>query len=78
LTKVMKETAISFVVKVGSARITVQDMLKLKVGDAIRLDSSPHNEISVSIEGLIKMKGRPGISSKKKALQITKIFAKEE
>jgi flagellar motor switch protein FliM len=78
LTKVMKETAVSFVVKVGSTRITVQDMLKLRMGDAIRLDTSPHNEISVSIEGLVKMKGRPGISSKKKALQITKIFAKEE
>jgi flagellar motor switch protein FliM len=78
LTKVMKEATMPIVVRIGSAGITVRDMLKLKPGDVVRLDSSPHHEIDVLIEGLIKLRGRPGISSKKKALQVTKVYSPEE
>lgn len=78
LTKVMKEAKMPIVVKTGEAQITVQEMLRLKPGDVIRLDTSPHREIEVLIEGLVKLKGRPGISSKKKALQVTKVYSPEE
>lgn len=78
LTKVMKETKVPFVVQVGSAQITVQELLKLKTSDVVRLNSSPHNEIDVLIEGLVKLKGRPGISSKKKAIQISRVVSREE
>jgi len=78
LTKVMKETTIPIVVRVGSAQISVQEMLRLKPGDVIRLNTSPHNEIDVLIENLIKLKGRPGVSSKKKALQVTKVFSPDD
>jgi len=78
LTKVMKETFVPVVVQVGSAQITVQELVRLKAGDVIRLNTSPHNEIDVLIEGLVKLKGRPGASSKKKAIQITKVYSREE
>jgi flagellar motor switch protein FliM len=78
LTKVMKETAMPIVVRVGTAQITVQEMLRLKPGDVIRLNTSPHNEIEVLIEGLVKLKGRPGVSAKKKALQVTKVYSPED
>jgi flagellar motor switch protein FliM len=78
LTKVMKETSIPIVVRAGSARITVQELLKLKAGDVIRLNTSPSNEIDVLIENLIKLKGRPGVSSKKKALQVTKVCSPDD
>jgi flagellar motor switch protein FliM len=78
LTKVMKETTVPIVVRVGSARITIQEMLRLKVGDVIRLNASPHQEIDVLIEGLVKLKGRPGVFSKKKALQVTKVCSPDE
>jgi flagellar motor switch protein FliM len=78
LTKVMKETMVPFMVQVGSAQITVQELLRLKTGDVIRLNTSPHNEIDVLIEGLVKLKGRPGVSSKKKAIQITRVISREE
>ena len=78
LTKVMKETFVPIVVQVGSAQITVQELVRLKAGDVIRLNTTPHNEIDVLIEGLVKLKGRPGISSKKKSIQITKVCSREE
>jgi flagellar motor switch protein FliM len=78
LTKVMKETVVPFVVEVGSSLISVKELLKLKKDDVIRLNTSPQNEVDVLIEGLVKLKGRPGVSSKKKAIQITRIFSKED
>ena len=78
LTKVMRETHMPIVVRVGGAQITVQEMLRLKPGDVVRLDTSPHNEIDVLIEGLVKLRGRPGVSSKKKALQITRVLSPDE
>ncbi len=78
LTKVMRETTIPIVVRAGAAQITVQEMLRLKPGDVIRLNTSPHNEIDVLIENLVKLKGRPGVSSKKKALQVTRVFSPED
>lgn len=78
LTKVMKETTIPIVVRVGAAQITVQELLRLKSGDVIRLNTSPHNEIDVLIEGLVKLKGRPGMSSKKKALQVTRVYSPDD
>ncbi len=78
LTKVMREAMMPIVVRVGSAQITVQEMLRLRAGDVIRLNTSPHQEIEVLIEGLVKLKGRPGVSSKKKALQVTKVYSPEE
>jgi len=78
LTKVMKETTIPIVVRVGAAGITVREMLGLKPGDVVRLDTTPHQEIDVLIENLIKLKGRPGVSSKKKALQVTKVMSPDD
>ena len=78
LTKVMREAMMPIVVRVGAAQITVQEMLRLKAGDVIRLNTSPHQEIEVLIEGLVKLKGRPGVSSKKKALQVTKVCSPED
>ena len=45
--------------------------------DVIRLNTSPHAEIEILIEGLIKLSGRPGVSSKKKAIQITRVHSRE-
>jgi flagellar motor switch protein FliM len=53
-------------------------MLRLKPGDVVRLNTNPHKEIDVLIEGLVKLRGRPGISSKKKALQVTKVMRPDE
>jgi flagellar motor switch protein FliM len=73
----MKETLVPFVARVGQSQITVHDLLKLSVGDVIRLNTSPNAEIEILIEGLVKLMGRPGVSSKKKAIQITRVVSKE-
>lgn len=78
LTKVMKETIVPVVAQVGNAQINIRDLLNLKIGDVVRLNSSPHAEIEILIEGLVKLNGRPGVSSKKKAIQITRIHYRDD
>ena len=77
LTKVMKGTSVPIVAQVGKTQINVRELLNLKAGDVIRLNTSPHAEIEILIEGLIKLSGRPGVSSKKKAIQITRVQSRE-
>jgi flagellar motor switch protein FliM len=77
LTKVMKGTTIPIVAQVGKTQINVRELLNLKAGDVIRLNTSPHAEIEILIEGLVKLSGRPGVSSKKKAIQITRVHSRE-
>ncbi len=78
LTRAMRETSIPLVVQAGSSQVSVRELLNMKAGDVVRLDTSPKGEITVLIENLIKLKGRPGVSSKKKAIQITKVEYPEE
>ncbi len=77
LTKVMKGTTIPIVAQVGKTQINIRELLNLKAGDVIRLNTSPHAEIEILIEGLVKLSGRPGVSSKKKAIQITRVHSRE-
>jgi flagellar motor switch protein FliM len=74
LTRVMREAAIPLVVEAGAAHVTVADVLHLKEGDVVRLGSTPHGEIEILIENLVKLKGRPGVSAKKKAIKITQVI----
>lgn len=78
LTKALKETRVPIVVELGNAELSVRELLDLKEGDVLRLNTKPAEEISVLIENLIKLKGRPGVSAKKKALQVTRVLWPQE
>jgi flagellar motor switch protein FliM len=78
LTRVMKEAVIPMAVEVGSTQVSVGDIMNLNVGDVVRLNSSPRGEIEILIENLVKLKGRPGVSSKKKAIQITQVIRERD
>lgn len=57
--------------------ITVGDVLNLKEGDVIKLDSKITNHLKVSVEGKPKFSGKLGLFSKKKAIQITSLICDE-
>jgi flagellar motor switch protein FliM len=78
LTRVMKDAVIPMVVEAGSSQVTVGEVMNLKVNDVVRLNTSPRGEIEILIENLVKLKGRPGVSSKKKAIQITQVVRERE
>ncbi len=57
--------------------ITVSEVLNLKEGDVLKLDSKITNHLKVSVEGKNKFFGKLGLFCKKKAIQITSLIGDE-
>ena len=57
--------------------ITVSDVVNIKEGDVLRLDSKITNHLKVSVEGINKFSGKLGLFSSKKAIQITSLIEDE-
>ncbi|MBS1257322.1 MAG: Flagellar motor switch protein FliM [Candidatus Scalindua arabica] len=57
--------------------ISVSDVLSLKEGDVLKLDSKITNHLKVSVEGKNKFSGKLGLFSRKKAIQITSLIEDE-
>ena len=54
----------------GSAEVSIRDILNLKPGSVIVLDNKVFDEIELNMKGKTKFHGRPGIFGKKKAVEI--------
>lgn len=62
------------VAELGKATITVGELLDLKVGDVIKLDTDINGEMLVTIDGKPRFAARPGKVEDKKAIRITRIL----
>ncbi|MBS3908361.1 MAG: flagellar motor switch protein FliM [Actinobacteria bacterium] len=58
-------------IELGRAKLTVKDLLALKPGDAIELDTSAGNDIRVLVNGRLKFLARPGLIGKRLAVKTT-------
>ncbi len=61
----------------GTTEVTVDDFLKLSVGDVITLDSKSSDPVSISIDGNVHYDGKPGVVGKNMAVQILDIIDKD-
>ncbi len=57
----------------GTAYLSLGELLNLKVGDVISLDNKITDDICIEIEGRTKCYGKPGIFGKKLALQVSSV-----
>ena len=62
----------------GTARITMNDLVNLQLGDVIRLDTRVDGEVKVFISGSHKCYGRPGMVDGRRALKITRFVSTED
>jgi flagellar motor switch protein FliM len=51
--------------------VTVSDLINLKVGDVMRLESKITEDLRITVEGVDKFHGKLGLLGSKKAMQIT-------
>lgn len=56
--------------EIGTARISVSELLNLKAGDIIQLERKARDPLDVHIEGLPKLLARPGVMDNNYALKI--------
>jgi len=69
----LKQSSVVLVVSLGSARLTLGELLQLAPGDVLRLNTPASGELAVQVRGRQKFRGRPGLVGSKLALQVTGI-----
>jgi flagellar motor switch protein FliM len=73
----LENTSVNCVCRLGETVITVEDLVRLKVGDTITLDRKCTDEVDLMIGGHVKFKGKPGTSGRKVALHINRVIQEE-
>lgn len=58
--------------ELGKAAISVEELLKLRTGDVLKLGTKVDQEIEIFIGGMRKLAARPGVVDGKKAVRITR------
>jgi len=71
----VRNTKANIIVKLGEAEMTLGDLLTLETGDIIPLNQDASGEVSVTIEGVEKMKCLMGVYKGNRAVQITQVYA---
>jgi len=70
LNKRFMQTQVEITGEVGTASIKVSELLNLKKGDVIQLNSRVKTPLTVSVEGVAKLKASPGLIDNNYALKI--------
>ena len=70
-------TKVTCVCRLGTARITVRDLLDLRAGDTIVLDRRCNEEVDLMIGNSVKFRGKPGTAGRKVALHINRVAAED-
>ncbi len=65
-------------VELGTATITIGELLRLRVGDVLRLSTQVSDLLVLSIEGQPKLWVRPGSSAGRRAVQVVRPLRPEE
>jgi len=74
----LNNTNVFVEVMLGDVDISVRDLVDLKVGDVLRLNSSVNDNLVVKVNGLSKFLSRPGTRGNKIAVNIMDIINKSE
>ena len=72
VTEHLKKTELSLEVEFGTSYITFNQMMKLKIGDVIKMNKKIGEEIKVSVEKKHMFNGVSGVVNNHKAVKITK------
>jgi len=70
----LQECALPIAVRLGSATVTVKDVMNFSKGDVILLDQRPGDPLDCYIEGYQKFQGSPGIYKGNHACRVTKVM----
>jgi len=70
----LKDTNIAVVAELGRTVYTIRDVLNLRAGDILKLNTGPQDLITINIEDVSKYLGVPGVVKGNRAVQVTRFF----
>jgi flagellar motor switch protein FliM len=73
----MLTTEVEVIAELGKTEITSERLVQLKVGDTIMLGNDVTDPLKITVQGMPKVKGFPGVSRGLKAIQVTEIIERE-
>lgn len=71
LQKLLQGAGVELTAYLGGTMFTVRRLLDLQTDDIIRLDEGPHDPVRISVQGITKYYGTPGVIKGSRAVQIT-------
>lgn len=78
ITEQVRAVHLPVVAELGSAKVTLEDVVGLQPGDLIITDQRIKDDLKIKVGNLIKFKARPGILGKKMAVSITEVIDPNE
>jgi flagellar motor switch protein FliM len=72
----IKETVCEVSVQLARGSVKLKDLLKLDVGDVLSLETMPHEEARIMVEGTPKLYGHVGSLHGSRAVQISRAIPK--
>ena len=71
----LQECSLAVTVRLGTASVTVRDVVDFAPGDLILLDQRPGDPLDCFVEGYLKFQGSPGVSKGNHACRIEKVIS---
>jgi flagellar motor switch protein FliM len=68
--KAIRQAEVEMVVELGQAKVKIKELLNLKVGDTLMLESDAKESLVAKVQGVPKYRGRSGLYGSSKAFQI--------
>ena len=74
ITRQVRNVDLPVTVELGTATVTLQDVLNLQIGDILVTDRLVKEDLDIRVGEQIKFRGRPGILGKKMAISINQVI----
>ncbi|MDW8106710.1 MAG: flagellar motor switch protein FliM [Armatimonadota bacterium] len=68
-------TAVTCCVRLGRTRLRLRELLRLKVGDTLVLDTPVHGKVDLLVENRVKFRGKPAIRNRRLVITITDVVS---
>lgn len=75
LVRSLENTEVTCAVRLGSAALSLDDLMRLSIGDVVMLDRRQEEDVDVMIGSNVKFRGKPGLRGKKLAVYIRQILS---
>lgn len=70
---VINEVELTASVVLGMTQLSLNEIIKLKAGDVVKLDNKINEDLRMEVEEKIKCYGKPGVIGKKMAFQVSSV-----
>lgn len=78
ITKTVRKASVPVEAILGHARLPVDEVMRLQVGDIIQLDTPAEGPITIAVGGIERYQAKPGRRGEQSAIQLSAIVREEE